>query len=70
MDAVTTTEDGVDIIFESERERFAGTETKKVLVISIGAMAARSLGAAQILEDKGIAVRWLTHGGCAQSHRP
>lgn len=64
MDAVATTEDGVDIIFESEQERFADAETKKVLVISIGAMAARSLGAAQILEDKGMAVtvvdpRWL-----------
>ena len=64
MDAVATTEDGVDIIFESEQERFADAEAKKVLVISIGAMAARSLGAAQILEDKGMAVtvvdpRWL-----------
>lgn len=64
MDAVATTEDGVDIIFESEQERFADAEAKKVLVISIGAMAARSLGAAQILEDKGMAAtvvdpRWL-----------
>ena len=64
MDAVATTEDGVDIIFESEQERFADAEAKKVLVISIGAMAARSLGAAQILDDKGMAVtvvdpRWL-----------
>ncbi|PQM74650.1 1-deoxy-D-xylulose-5-phosphate synthase [Corynebacterium sp. J010B-136] len=64
MDAVATTEDGVDIIFESEQERFADAEAKKVLVISIGAMAARSLSAAQILEDKGMAVsvvdpRWL-----------
>lgn len=64
MDAVATTEDGVDIIFESEQERFADAEAKKVLVISIGAMAARSLGAARILEDKGMAVtvvdpRWL-----------
>ena len=64
MDAVATTEDGVDIIFESEQERFADAEAKKVLVISIGAMAARSLGAAQVLEDKGMAVtvvdpRWL-----------
>lgn len=64
MDAVAATEDGVDIIFESEQERFADAEAKKVLVISIGAMAARSLGAAQILEDKGMAVtvvdpRWL-----------
>lgn len=64
MDAVATTEDGVDIIFESEQERFADAEAKKVLVISIGAMAARSLGAAQVLGDKGMAVtvvdpRWL-----------
>src|SRR5699024_7396820 len=64
MDAVATTEDGVDIIFESEQERFADAEAKKVLVISIGAMAARSLGAAEILEEQGMAVtvvdpRWL-----------
>ena len=64
MDAVASTEDGVDIIFESEQQRFSGDETKKVLVISVGAMAARSLGAAKILEEEGMAVtvvdpRWL-----------
>ena len=64
MDAVASTEDGVDIIFESEQQRFSGNETKKVLVISVGAMAARSLGAAKILEEEGMAVtvvdpRWL-----------
>src|SRR5690625_128171 len=62
--AVASTEDGVDIIFESEQQRFSGDETKKVLVISVGAMAARSLGAAKILEEEGMAVtvvdpRWL-----------
>ena len=64
MDAVASTEDGVDIIFESEQQRFSGDATKKVLVISVGAMAARSLGAAKILEEEGMAVtvvdpRWL-----------
>ena len=64
MGAVASTEDGVDIIFESEQQRFSGDETKKVLVISVGAMAARSLGAAKILEEEGMAVtvvdpRWL-----------
>lgn len=64
MDAVASTDDGVDILFESEQERFADDTTKKVLIISVGAMSARSLGAAEILEEQGMAVtvvdpRWL-----------
>jgi len=64
MDAVASTDDGVDILFESEQERFSDDTTKKVLIISVGAMSARSLGAAEILEEQGMAVtvvdpRWL-----------
>ena len=49
---------------KSEQERFADDTTKKVLIISVGAMSARSLGAAEILEEQGMAVtvvdpRWL-----------
>lgn len=64
MDAVATTDDGVDILYESSEEASAEESTKKVLIISIGAMAARSLGAADILEEQGMSVtvvdpRWL-----------
>ncbi|AHI19901.1 1-deoxy-D-xylulose-5-phosphate synthase [Corynebacterium casei] len=64
MDAVATTDDGVDILYESSEEVSDEESAKKVLIISIGAMAARSLGAADILEGKGMSVtvvdpRWL-----------
>ena len=64
MDAVATTEDGVDILYESEDAGATGDSVKKVLIISIGAMSARSLGAADILEEHGMSVtvvdpRWL-----------
>jgi 1-deoxy-D-xylulose-5-phosphate synthase len=64
MDAVATTDDGVDILYESSEEGSAEESAKKVLIISIGAMAARSLGAADILEEQGMSVtvvdpRWL-----------
>ena len=64
MDAVATTDDGVDILYESSEEGSAEESAKKVLIISIGAMAARCLGAADILEEQGMSVtvvdpRWL-----------
>ena len=64
MDAVATTDDGVDILYESSEEGSAEESAKKVLIISIGAMAARCLGAADILEEQGMPVtvvdpRWL-----------
>lgn len=64
MDAVATTDDGVDILYESSEEGLVEESAKKVLIISVGAMAARSLGAADILEEKGLSVtvvdpRWL-----------
>lgn len=64
MDAVATTDDGVDILYESSEEVSDEESAKKVLIISIGAMAARSMGAADILEGKGMSVtvvdpRWL-----------
>ncbi|CCE54273.1 MAG: 1-deoxy-D-xylulose-5-phosphate synthase [Corynebacterium casei] len=64
MDAVATTDDGVDILYESSEEGSVEESAKKVLIISVGAMAARSLGAADILEEKGLSVtvvdpRWL-----------
>ena len=64
MDAVATTDDGVDILYESSEEWSVVESAKKVLIISVGAMAARSLGAADILEEKGMSVtvvdpRWL-----------
>lgn len=64
MDAVATTVDGVDILYESSEEGSVEESAKKVLIISVGAMAARSLGAADILEEQGMSVtvvdpRWL-----------
>ena len=63
MEAVATTEDGVDILHESAPET-SDADAPKVLVISIGAMSARSLSAAEILEKEGMSVtvvdpRWL-----------
>lgn len=63
MEAVATTEDGVDILHESAPET-SDADAPKVLVISIGAMSARSLSAAEILEEEGMSVtvvdpRWL-----------
>lgn len=63
MEAVATTEDGVDILHESAPES-SDADAPKVLVISIGAMSARSLSAAEILEKEGMSVtvvdpRWL-----------
>ena len=62
MEAVDTLADGVDILYYGEAD--AGEDTPEVLIVSIGAMSARSIKAAQELEKQGLNVtvidpRWV-----------
>ena len=62
MDAVETLGDGVDILHYGEAD--AGEDTPEVLIVSIGAMSARSIEAAKLLGEQGVNVtvvdpRWV-----------
>ena len=62
MEAVDTLGDGVDILHYGEAD--AGEDTPEVLIVSIGAMSARSIEAAKLLGEQGVNVtvvdpRWV-----------